>query len=69
MRTLWGGKRQCISVLALFLYTAKVRNRNDGFYTVHYEIQKGNRKEIQRQSSESSHSQAARPVISSCGPL
>lgn len=41
---------------------AKARSRNDGFYTVHDEIQKGNRK-TQRQNSESSHSQAARPVI------
>lgn len=42
---------------------AKARSRNVGFNTVHDEIQKGNRKEIQRQSSESSCSSAARPII------
>lgn len=63
MKTLWGGKKQCISVLALFPLHRQKWSRNDGFYTVHDEIQKRNRKEIQRQSSESSHSRAARPVI------
>lgn len=42
---------------------AKARSRNAGFNAVHDEIQKGNRKEIQRQSSESSCSRAARPII------
>lgn len=66
-----GGKKAMYFCACTFPFTqAKARGRNDGFCTIHDEIQKvqaedriENRKEIQRQGSESSHSQAARPVI------
>lgn len=64
IKTLGRGEEVMYFSAFTFPFTqAKARSRNVGFNTVHDEIQKGNRKEIQRQSSESSCSRAARPII------
>lgn len=63
IKTLWGEKIIYFCACTFPFAQAKARSRNAGVNAVHDEIQKGNGKETQRQSSESSRSRAARPII------
>lgn len=62
IKNLWGIKKYFHAYTFSFAQ-AKARSRNSDFNTVHDEIQKGSGKEIQKQNTESSCSQAARPII------